>query len=159
MRLLLFLPLCITTGCWRYTAEPAPVELSKQVAPIKSHAEPARSSTGLYTDDEIRKLADFDIDEDSRNKGGLLNMRGLDVVPNGESHPREKVFKALKLDDNRIRDFRHFGLGNVVFLVWQVSPSYDINCMTATNEPDNDGLELTDPKRKVYGIRLVRRSE
>jgi len=42
-------------------------------------------------------------------------------------------------------------------LAWQVSPSYDIIFVTATNEPDNNGMKFTDSKRKIYGIWLVER--
>jgi hypothetical protein len=44
------------------------------------------------------------------------------------------------------------------FLTRQVPPSRDISCTTAINDPDNDGFEMTDPRRKVYGIRPVKRS-
>lgn len=113
----------------------------------------------LYTDEEIRKLAKYDIDKASAGDRGLFGIPCLDVVPSGESHPRAKVFKALNIDDGRIRDFRHPQEDFVIFLTWQVSPSYDISCMSATNDRDNKGLELGDPKRKVYGIRLVKRSK
>lgn len=81
------------------------------------------------------------------------------MVSNGESLPRGDVFNTLAIEDKRIRGFREYAEDRVVFLTWQVSPSYDISCMTATNDHDNDGLKMTDPKRKVYGIRLLRRGE
>src|SRR5438034_902904 len=111
----------------------------------------------LYTDEEIRKLAKHDIDKVTNRDEALLGTPWLDVVPAGESHPRAKVFKALGLDDTCVRDFRHSQADFVIFLYWQVSPSYDICCMSATNDRNNDGLALTDPQRKVYGIRLVKR--
>jgi hypothetical protein len=119
-------------------------------------APPPRPSK-LYTDEEIRKLAKYDIDKVTGRNVALLKTPWLDVVPAGESHPRAKVFKALGIDDARVRDFRHTGMNHVIFLYWQVSPSYDICCMSATNDPNNDGLALTDAQRKVYGIRLVKR--
>jgi hypothetical protein len=155
MRLELVLPLCLVCGCWQRSSEPPLADVPARTATPKRQTDPA----GLYTDDEIQKLAKFDIDEESRRVGGLLDIRCLDVVPAGESYPREKVFRELKLNDARVRDFREFGKGRVVFLTWQVSPSYDLSCMTAVNDRDNDGLTMTDPKRKVYGIRLVSRSK
>jgi hypothetical protein len=113
----------------------------------------------LYTDEEIRKLAKFDIDRVSGGDRGIFGIPCLEVVPAGESYPRAKVFQTLNLNDTRLRDFRQSGIMAVVFLTWQVSPSYDICCMTAINDSGNDGLELTDPKRKVYGIRLLSRSK
>jgi hypothetical protein len=115
--------------------------------------------TKLYTDDEIRKLAKHDIDKETGGDKGIFGVPCLEVVPSGESYERSKVFKAVKIDDARIRDFRHEQASFVVFLTWQVSPSYDICCMSATNDRDNDGLGLTDPKRKVYGIRLLKRAK
>lgn len=112
--------------------------------------------TGLYTDAEIRKLAKFDIDKASQ-AATLGAIPCLEVVPAGESRPRGEVFKALGIEDARVRDFRTWGKNFVVFLEWQVSPSYDISCMTGENDPDTGGLEMTDPKRKVYGIRLLKR--
>jgi hypothetical protein len=122
-------------------------------------SKPGPGPARLYSDAEIRKLAKHDIDKETGGDKGLLGIPCLDVVPNGESYTRAKVFKALNLDDARLRDFRDFGKGNVVFLTWQVSPSYDICCMSATNDRENDGLTLTDPKRKVYGIRLLKRAK
>src|SRR5262249_42914169 len=113
----------------------------------------------LYTDEEIRKLAKHDIDKVTGKDEALLKTPYLDVVPAGESYPRAKVFKALNIDETRIRDFRHSEVDFVVFLYWQGSPCYDICCMTATNDRGNDRLDLTDPQRKVYGIRLVKRTK
>jgi hypothetical protein len=126
---------------------------------IAQEPSPKSAPTALYSDQEIRKLAKHDIDKVGNPDRGLLGIPCLDVVPNGESYPRARVFAALKIEDHRVRDFRESGVNNVVFLTWQVSPSYDISCMTATNDPQNDGLEMTDPRRKVYGIRLVKRSK
>jgi len=132
---------------------------SGDVARAVQAQQPKPAPPKLYTDEEIRKLAKYDIDKEPSNERGLFGTPCLDVVPSGESYPRAKVFKSLNIDDSRIRDFRHPGKGNVVFLMWQVSPSYDISCMTATNDRDNTGLEMADPKRKVYGIRLVKRAK
>jgi RNA polymerase sigma factor (sigma-70 family) len=111
----------------------------------------------LYTDEEIRKLAKHDIDKESAGGRDILGVPCLDVVPAGESHQRAKVFETLKIEDSRICDFRASEMMSVVFLTWRVSPSYDICCMSATNDRSNSKLELTDPKRKVYGIRLLKR--
>lgn len=116
----------------------------------------------LHTDDQIRRLVPYDIAVTSISMALREDMEPFDVpclgvVPEGESYPRDKVFQALKIDDKRIGDFRHSQINFVIFLTWQVSPSYDISCMTAINDPENKGLRLTDPKRKVYGIRLLKR--
>ena len=155
MRLLsIIVGIFFAAGCTRTPSEPAPVD------PVMSSPWPApprwpAPTADLYTDEEIQKLAKFDIE------GGLapfiLDIPCLDVVPDGESYPREKVFKMLKIDDKRIRDFRQTGCMAVVFLAWQVSPSFDICCMTAINDQENDGVGMIDPNRKVYGIRLIKR--
>ena len=126
-------------------------------APEPTDPAPAPAPTGLYTDAEIRALAKFDPDATAGQF--VLNQPHLDVVPAGKAYPREQVFKALGLEDGRLRDFRESGFNHVVFLTWQVSPSYDIVCMTALGDPDAAELKFDDPKRKVYGIRLVKREE
>src|SRR5262245_25110872 len=100
---------------------------------------PAPGPSKLYTDEEIRKLAKHDIDKVTGKDEALLGTPCLDVVPAGESYPRAKVFKALNINDARIRDFRHSQVNFVIFLYWQVSPSYDICCMSATNDRSNYG--------------------
>jgi hypothetical protein len=114
----------------------------------------------LHTDAAIRKLSRAEIVKHAGpGHWGIFDVPHLDVVPSGESRPRGAVFRALGIEEGRVRGFREHGFDHVVFLTWQVSPSYDISCMTATNDRENDGLEMTDPKRKVYGIRLVRHSD
>lgn len=120
---------------------------------------PAPRPSKLYTDEEIRKLTKQDIDKVTGKVEALLQTPSLDVVPVGMSYPRAQVFKALHIDDARIRDFRHSQRDFVILLYWQVSQSYDIFCMSGTNDPSNEGLALTDPQRRVYGIRLVKRAK
>lgn len=126
---------------------------------IPSPTEPVPAQSKLYTDEEIRKLAKYDIDEWPSENKWLLGFPCLDVVPAGESYPRADVFKTLGIEDSRIQDFRCTGINWVVFLSWQVSPSYRISCMSGTNLPGFENLEMTDPKRKVYGIRLVKQTK
>ncbi len=153
MRTLAIIVIYLVAGCSPTTSDPARADLSERSSDLAPRNDPALMLIGLYTDEEIRELAKFDIDKESGD------TPCLDVVPAGESYPRAKVFKTLNIDDARIRDFRHSGINFVDFLTWQVSPSYDICCMSANNDRENDGLEMTDPKRIVYGIRLVKRSK
>ena len=78
---------------------------------------------GLCTDEEIRKLADFDIDNESNGLLGIFDIKCLDVVPSGSSRPRAVVFAAMGIDDARVEDFRQTHSDNVVFLWGRVSPS------------------------------------
>src|SRR5262245_16081500 len=82
----------------------------------------------LYTDEEIRKLSKHEIKEALWFQ--YLSLPYLDVVPAGKTDARAKVFKTLGLEDDRLADFRSERDHRVVFLVWQVSPSYDICCMS-----------------------------
>jgi hypothetical protein len=146
MRSLTLLSLWLMVGCSR-TASPCAEASTAAAAPTAESGSavartPAR--TRLYTDAHIRSLANFDIP-------------CLKVVPRGELRPRGEVFKALGIEEARVGDFRNRGKNFVEFLEWQVSPSYDISCMTGADDPNNEGLQLTDPKRKVYGIRLLKR--
>lgn len=45
----------------------------------------------------------------------------------------------------------------VVYIAWKASPSYDICCMSAINDPLNNNIGLKEPRRRVYGIRILRR--
>ncbi len=83
----------------------------------------------------------------------------------GRRHARElgrhgrllTVFGALGIDPARLGAPTQGGLNLVVFLTWQVSPSYDLTCMTAINDPENEGVGYTDPKRRLYGIQIGKR--
>jgi hypothetical protein len=154
MRRLLLLCLGVLAGCSQLSSPPDPVEEG-----------PSQVEEGLYTDDQIRALAPFDIDKESvaweKNLGGLKNplqIPCLAVVPDGETRSRGVVFSTLGLDDRRLRDFRFHTHGRVEFLRWQVSPSYDIVCMSGDRDIGRDQRQADDPTREVYGIRLVARS-
>jgi hypothetical protein len=132
---------------------PPPPPAQEAGLPVAPAPRPA--PTGLYTDEEIRKIAKVEIDREAGAFGLPFDAPILDVVPAGESRPRGEVFAELGIKDSRVRNFWTSGINHVTFLNWQVSPSYDISCMTGSFDPDNAGLELTDSRRKVYGIRLI----
>src|SRR5262245_12922165 len=73
MRLFALFAVCFVTGCLRNAPGP----------------------TGLYKDEEIRRLADFDIDKESNGLQGIFEIKCLDVVPSGSSRPRAEVLAAL----------------------------------------------------------------
>jgi hypothetical protein len=134
------LPFCAFVAAAGVLAAPAP--FPRQQKP----------GTGLYTDAEIQRLAGK----------GFKGLRPgetvlLAVVPIGESRPRGEVFRALHLDESRLRDRRSESVHKVIFLFWQAAPSYDLSFMTAINDPENRGLDDFDPRRKVYGVRIRRR--
>lgn len=107
----------------------------------------------LMQDKDIRQLAHFDLEKELQEKNDLLNIRILKVVPAGETKPLEDVFKALKLEDANLGKPRQSTMNHVTFLRWQVSPSYDLVCMTSSlNQPEGD---VPSGKRSVYGVRLV----
>lgn len=115
---------------------------------------PTKITAELHSDEQIQELATFDIDQIS-NTGSILRAPTLDVVPAGETLTRAEVFEALNLNENLVNRFRHEQQNRVIFLTWQVSPSYDISLMTGVRDPKNANLELTDSKRRVYGVRLL----
>src|SRR5262245_47583729 len=69
------------------------------------------------------------------------------VVPMGKSMPLSQVFKTLGIDPKRLTDFRYGGYNRVVFLSWQLSPTYDLNC---TTDVDDGALAFDDPNRAIY---------
>lgn len=156
MRVVAVLALCFVGGCSPASPRQAPSELS--ATPPATIPTPASAPTELYTDAEIRKLANYEIEKVVVPIIGILDVPCLDVVPEGKALPRGEVFKTLGIEDARVRDFRSNAVMGVVFLTWQVSPSYDISCMSAVEDPANHGQELTDLRYRVYGIRLVRRA-
>jgi hypothetical protein len=113
--------------------------------------------TRLYSDEEIRRLAPYDIEAESSKAEGILGMAHLEVVPAGQSRPRMEVFQTLGLEESRMERGKPGAVGMVAFLVWRISPSYDLVCMTATNhEPwPLDDANLLRSDRSVYGIRIV----
>jgi hypothetical protein len=121
--------------------------------------EPKIESNGLYADEEIQRLAPYDIVAATKSARSILQMPCLPVVPSGSARPRAEVFCELGIDDSRIRDFRTVPADHVEFLWWQVSPSYDIACMTGNRRGRSEKTELTDPQRSVYGLRLVSRAD
>ena len=89
MRVVAALAVCLASGCGR---TPAPQADSPAPAPsadveMQPVPRPAAATASLYTDEEIRKLAKFDIDKASRDKP-FMEIPCLEVVPSGESRPR-----------------------------------------------------------------------
>lgn len=122
--------------------------------PHPNSEETTKITAELHLDEQIQELASFDIDKIS-NTDSILRAPVLDVVPAGKTRTRGEVFDALNLNENLTARFRHKQQGNVILLIWQVSPSYDIILMTGAREPVHAKLELDDPNRKVYGVRLL----
>lgn len=123
------------------------------IAEPLSTAEPTAK---LYTDEQIRKLSPVEIGEQGKlNYLRILDHPCLEVVPAGETQPRKQVFQKLGIEDSHLQDFRHWPCDKIEFLLWQVSPSYDICCM-ANFYPREDH---DNPERKVYGIRLLKRPQ
>ncbi|MDB4778026.1 M56 family metallopeptidase [bacterium] len=133
-------------------------ELLKVVAitssPSPDKTEAIENKRNLHSDELIQELVNFDIAQTNANKT-LLEIPFLDVVPAGESKSRADVFDSLGLKENLTTRFRHDAKGHVNFLTWQISPSYDISLMAGNRSPENRDLELTDPKLKVYGVRIL----
>ncbi len=129
--------------------------LSLLVYLTPSGRHPETAPEGLHADDTIRRLAPYDIAAASSSARSVLDVPRLDVVPG----PRREVFQALGLDDRRVRDFQTSAVHRVVFLRWQVSPSYDVVCMTAGDDREPGAAPLDDPERPVSGVRIVSRAE
>jgi hypothetical protein len=110
---------------------------------------------GLYSDAEVRMLANHDLDTPpAEGASSPLAYPCLDVVPNGETRPLPHVLAALGLKESRLRNPRSRPDDFVLFVAWQVSPSYDLVCMIALNDPDN----AAGDQPKVYGVRIIRRN-
>ena len=154
--------LILTLGCTRTETGPAPRESIVPVPAGVLRIEPDPPTVmirgdGLYRDEQIRGLTKDDIAAHKQSGMDVIGLPILSVVTAGETKPRSQVFRELGLDESRVRDFRQVGVNMTAFLTWQVSPSYDISCMTATNDGVVTEAALKDPARKVYGVRLLKR--
>jgi hypothetical protein len=114
---------------------------------------PIRADNDLYSDAVIKKLV-----EDGGKEEATKSVSFHDVVPPGETRPRQEVFVRLGLDETRMRERRMTPVDHVVYLRWQVSPSYDLECMTAAKGRANEGIEKFDLERPVYGVRIILRA-
>src|SRR5262249_17840437 len=86
---------------------------------------PIRPDNDLYSDAVIKKLS-----EEGGKEEAKRGVWFLDVVPPGETRPRQEVFVALGLNETRMSERRDTPVDHVVYLRWQVSPSFDLECMT-----------------------------
>jgi hypothetical protein len=92
----------------------------------------------------------------------------LEIVPSGTTKPRGEVFRLLSIKEGKVREFR-LGIVSfrevVAFMAWQVSPSYDLVCMTYVKKEDRDVKEnpilarFKSAEREVYGVSLMQREE
>jgi hypothetical protein len=105
--------------------------------------------TGLYTDDEIRRVLERWTARDPHDQALLR------VVPKGASAPLLTVFGALGLDVARLGKPGATGLKHFLYLTWQVSPACRLLCRTTYDDTVFEGDWDTDPKRNLSEIRIV----
>src|SRR5688500_3552960 len=86
---------------------------------------------GLYADEVIRAIAG---DERGRLADG--DGRCRDDCANGESRPLGAVMRKLGRDLARFRQPRWSAWGKVLYVTWQVSPTYDLTCRVS--EPSSE---------------------
>ena len=101
-------------------------------------------------------------------------MPHLDIVPAGQTKSRKEVFNELGLNDDQIDNLEYDIAGRVLFLSWQISPTYFISCMTGYQREfsddeidrllsgeldDDDSLrdKMSAPDRMIYGVRILSR--
>jgi hypothetical protein len=114
---------------------------------------PIRADNDLYSDAIIKKLIE-DGGKEEATKGVWL----LDVVTPGETRPRQEMFVALGLAETRMRERRETPVDHVVYLRWQVSPSFDLECMTVAKGRADETRDKFDRERPVYGVRIISRA-
>ena len=93
----------------------------------------------------------------------ILDYDWLEIVPSGQTSSLRRVFESLGIAETRLADRRLDYVDSVATIVWQISSSYDLSCMTNfTNEEtihDYEVEHFIQPDREVYGIRIVKRSD
>jgi hypothetical protein len=146
----------ITLGAGRDAEDVKYLTLEQGVELAQWRREDSLVKTKPLTDDAVRKLAGFDLERELARGNDLLSIRILDVVPSGETRPRGAAFQKLGISDCNLSNYREEGINMVKLLKWNLSPSYDIVCMTGTMTQPH--LSMTDAKREVYGIRIVKKN-
>jgi hypothetical protein len=108
---------------------------------------------GLYTDDEARRILENWTAADAEDPSFLR------VVPDGKTAPLETVLSALRVDADRLGEPTANAFMHVEYLVWRLSPSYDLSMMTASHDPFNLWMiqDFHNAGRMVYGIRILKR--
>lgn len=116
------------------------------------HPRPQIPEISLYRDDEVQRIVEKWSARDPADKS-LLRL-----APVGKSAPLQTVFGSLELDPARLGKPIEIEikteLDQLVFLKWQLSPSFELSCLTANNDPKNKSVGYTDPQRLLYGIRI-----
>ena len=111
----------------------------------------AETQSGLYTDSAIAAaIAKHAVEDPER----LPSEAKYLVVPNGSTMTRREVFDTLQLDESRTIELPWDGWNSVRYLRWQVSPNYEIECMTADNDSDNAGLDFRDSGAGSTGVQF-----
>ena len=107
----------------------------------------------LYTDDEARQILK------RWGQDGSPEKSNLNVVGDGITESLGSVLHELGLDLDRLGEVRVGGADWVVFLTWQLSPSYDLFCMSpkSLRRPE-PRLDYEDPRRWVYGFKIIPRN-
>jgi hypothetical protein len=102
----------------------------------------------LYRDDEIETLmrynARYAVDP------GVDPPRLL-VVPEGTTMPLSQVLMKMGIDPNRLTDLRTEQYNRSISLSWQISPRYDLYCLT---DDEDDALAFDDPKREISFVQI-----
>jgi hypothetical protein len=112
-----------------------------------------QAAEAFYSDKEIQKMVPYDIEQATKTADDLFDIPCHPIVPSGWMR-REVVFQHLGISENRLGQFRSRWSGKIIFLSWQVSPSFSVSCMTAISPELVDPSSFAHPAQDVYGIRF-----
>jgi len=105
----------------------------------------------LYRDEEIETLRHYNsryaVDPE-------VDPPRLLVVPEGTTMPFSQVMKKMGIDPNRLTDLRTAQYNRSISLLWQISPRYDLRCLT---DDEDDALAFDDPKREIGFVQILDR--
>jgi hypothetical protein len=110
----------------------------------------------MYTDAEIEVIAGYPIADPAYRDKGFLGIPAHPVVPSGETLPLRDVLSALNLSLTRLGRPAPYMMWKTGFLIWKVSESYVISCMTDPVPDRSDYWKRIEvsPETPVYGVRL-----
>jgi hypothetical protein len=110
--------------------------------------------TGLYTDAEAEAIIRRWGEQGEDGPTGALS-----IVPNGTEAPLFTVLGALGIEQSRLKFKTEYGVNQVMYVGWQMSPSYDFGYLTGIIFEDRAHLSRDDPARMVYGIAISKRDK
>jgi hypothetical protein len=132
------------------------IELTESRADARASVAHLERRIIMYTDTEMEVIAGYPIADPAYRNKGLLGIPAHPVVQTGQTLPLRDVLSALNLSLARLGRAAPYMMGKTGFLIWKVSESYIISCMTDPLPDLSDYRKRIEvsPETPVYGVRF-----